>query len=117
MRTRTTLVASGMAFNTIHAMGLTFYEEVNRVVQEGPNAARCRPDPVFHIPSADAQEPPPNTDIGCDPNLPHLCAFWSGRGVGEPPPAHVTPRSPPAPGPRDAPPGCPARPPGSPSPR
>jgi hypothetical protein len=31
--------ASGKAFNTIHARDLTFYEEVNRVVQEEPNAA------------------------------------------------------------------------------
>jgi hypothetical protein len=31
--------ASGKAFNTIHAMDFSFYEEVNKVVQEEPNAA------------------------------------------------------------------------------
>jgi len=31
--------ASGMAFNTIHAMDFSFYDEVNKVIQEEPNAA------------------------------------------------------------------------------
>jgi hypothetical protein len=31
--------ASGKVFNTIHAMDFSFYEEVNKVVQEEPNAA------------------------------------------------------------------------------
>jgi hypothetical protein len=37
---KTTFInASGVAFNTIHAMDFTFYQEVNQVVQEESNAA------------------------------------------------------------------------------